>query len=531
MLRRVRAILAACQAWKVEVITFPEYSVPWQILEDMAHLVPDIVVVAGTHAVDRAALNSNVYGNLGWSAPAPAPGMAVSPVLYQNRLVGLQSKLHSARQERKDLQLGKNWQPIPLGEGLPGPMGVMICLDFLTRESSQHRDMVGPQLSECRFLAVPSLTPTHTLSEFAAKTNEEARRYARPVLYSNIAKYGGTSVYVDDDRRSSARTFPQNSGCLEPGEEGVIISDIDMSLVPRGKSSRYGEGPVVRPFAAASLIYNHDAADQDYIEWLEDATPLLGGDGWSEMEGAVTLIENSRERLQAISKQSQAPTRTRRLSSLLVHLDKVTRMEELRQYIREVVMPPDVLSLALLQATMAKGATQQILTWLADHHDNSIIKIAERVSNAAQALPSLDALSTQMDECVQAIIRDLHPGLVPPLHNAVDDRSHPEAKFLAFVEAGDTCFDALLSKVQKFQVSALEFGNALLEYRNKLSKIQRRTVPSYKKLVNSFARDLDQFSRPIKVECAAMESTLRKGADSYCDAADLLLKICPHYAS
>ena len=87
-------------------------------------------------------------------------------MLYQGRLLALQPKLHAAKPEVGSLKLGKSWSPIELPPSFPSPLGVLICLDFLSTEDAQHRKLVGDQLDQCRFLAVPSLTPSHTINEF-----------------------------------------------------------------------------------------------------------------------------------------------------------------------------------------------------------------------------------------------------------------------------------------------------------------------------------------------------------------------------
>ena len=160
-----------------------------QFLAGVADVAETMVVVAGTHAVDRAARNSGIYQRLGWEQ-SPAAGQAVCPVLHNGRLIGLQPKLNASQAET-GLRRGTAWSPIDMPPPLTGPLGVLICLDFLYRESDQHR---GPghlrSLGDCRFLAVPSLTPHYTTDEFAGKAWEEARRYGRPVLYADIA--GGT---------------------------------------------------------------------------------------------------------------------------------------------------------------------------------------------------------------------------------------------------------------------------------------------------------------------------------------------------
>src|SRR5262249_29173382 len=148
LLKRLRVILHACQSWGVRLVVFPEYSIPWEILGGVADAAGDMVVVAGTHAVERMARRSGLYERLGMEA-LPTPGMSVCPVLHQGRLLALQPKLNPAYPEQGSMRPGQTWQPVALPDGLPGPLGVLICLDFLFRDSGQHRSLVAERLDAC----------------------------------------------------------------------------------------------------------------------------------------------------------------------------------------------------------------------------------------------------------------------------------------------------------------------------------------------------------------------------------------------
>src|SRR5690606_4574343 len=147
--------------------------------------------------------------------------------------------------ERDSLVIGEGWAPIEFelggGPAIPGPLGVMICLDFLYRERPEHREQVGPGLDRARFLAVPSFTPWHSAGEFANRAWEEARRDGRPGLWANVASQGGSSIFVDEGRGVELRNYPRRVGLLEPGDEGVIVADVDLGYRRVGDSTRYGD--------------------------------------------------------------------------------------------------------------------------------------------------------------------------------------------------------------------------------------------------------------------------------------------------
>ena len=424
LLGRVRAILAACRTWDVDLVVFPEYAVPWEVLGDVADAAGPMVVVAGTHAVDRAARKSGIYERLGLEPPPL--GLSVCPVLCAGRLLALQPKLNAARPEQDSLTLGSVWQPVPLPSGIPGPLGVMICLDFLFRESGPHRDLVSAGLETCRFLAVPSLTPHYTVSEFSAKCWEEARRYGRPVLYADGAGGGGTSVYVDEGDVTELRRFPERAGYLERGEEGVIVADVDLGYVRTGRSTRYDDQPPVKPFAAATLVYRcHPLADE-YGKFLENL--FVDADEAAGLDQVTERVEDARNLLLGAAALGDTQTRQRRLRRLLAELDHVTRVEEIRRFMREVLLPAEVLPLPAVRAALARGAADVVFDWLRERRGGGLDEIETGLRKAGQAVAAPDPQSwtetgrRTLDRLVDAVREPAETGpaeAAPPPETAV----------------------------------------------------------------------------------------------------------------
>jgi hypothetical protein len=92
LLLKIQTILEACTKWKVKVIVFPEYSIPWDILRDVMILSRGMTVVAGTHMVERQAIETNAYSNLCWLQD-PHVAEAVCPVFHD----GVLSKFPASR--------------------------------------------------------------------------------------------------------------------------------------------------------------------------------------------------------------------------------------------------------------------------------------------------------------------------------------------------------------------------------------------------------------------------------------------------
>jgi predicted amidohydrolase len=374
---KVEAILASCRAWAVRLLVLPEYSVPWQELDWLAAEASDLVVVAGTHTVAPEAKHNGVYQRLGVPADQVRYQEALSLVLHAGYALGSQAKLHPATPELVSLKRGARWSPIELPDGLPGPMGVLICLDFLISvggvSPTEGASSVLPEansLRQSRFLAVPSLTPFHSVEEFSHKAWESAERYKRPVLYANVAAVGnsklggGSSIFVDEDREHDLEHFPLRVGRMGVHDEGVIVADVDLGYVrAHGRSTPYEQHRPVIPYAAASLLYTRHPALARYRDWLASLTELLARDDDDAFDAMVEKVCEGTSLLRDVIALPGGEMRARRLRELLDGPERVQGMEGMRQALREIPLPASVLPLEKLQAAMAQGAANSIDLW------------------------------------------------------------------------------------------------------------------------------------------------------------------------
>jgi WD40 repeat protein len=379
LMLKLRAVLERCQAWGVKLVLLPEYSVAAELLPELATIAPELVVVAGTHAVERARQREGIYARLGWP-DAPRSGMAVAPVLHAGRLLALQPKLSANKYERGSLVLGDRWDPIEVelggGPAIPGPLGVMICLDFLFRERPEDREQVGPRLDRVRFLAVPSYTPWHSVGEFAAEAWQQARRYGRPVLWANVASDGGSSIFIDEGRIAELQNYPRGVGLLERGDEGVIVADVDLGYRRAGGSTRYGDDSIVKPVAVASLVYRHHPIGDGYAAWVEDFERRL--DTINEDEAADLVIGARTVLLEAASLPG-GHARARRLRRLLAEVERINVNEEFRQFTREVVLPGGALPLGVLRQVWARECAELVFEWTRAHRGAGLEEVEQRL--------------------------------------------------------------------------------------------------------------------------------------------------------
>ncbi|WP_170115600.1 pentapeptide repeat-containing protein [Melittangium boletus] len=292
-------------------------------------------------------------------------------------------------------------------------MGVLICLDFLHREGEAHRKLVATALEQSHFLAVPSYTPFHTIPEFHAKAQEEAQRYGRPVLWADVATFsgkkaaGGSSIFVDEGHVGDLRRFPEHAGYLEPGDEGVIVADVDLGFARVGPSTRYDQKRPIIPFAAAGLVYPVQPAGERHARWLAQVKPLLE----REDDEAVDAIAKQVAEAQALLLDAGASNKTReaRLRRLVRELDSLVSMEQFRRYTREIVLPIQALPLPALRAVLAGGAADALFEWQKDWRGFGLGPLVQRLHEAAPSVSPPDpgewtkAGSTALESVRQAV--------------------------------------------------------------------------------------------------------------------------------
>lgn len=388
---KLRGIIRACVRWGVEVLVFPEYSIPWQVLEEVAKEAaeaPGMLVVAGTHAVSWKA--REVYGRLGWAPERmPAQNTAVAPVIRGGTLVALVGKLNPSKIEEasRDFARSRDWATVPAGDF--GSLAVLICIDFLFRENEGHRAVVGESLEQARLFAVPALTPWHTGAEFVATAKKDAERYGRPVLLANIAKDGGSSIFVDDDPKAPPRAFPGGVGALGAGEEGVIVANVDLGFVRSGEHTKYDAVRPVRPYAAASLVYRHTAELDEYAVWVEEFSKRLEQPD-IDLDQVIAELRRGRSMVMAMAKHAGAPTRSGRLRRLFEDEEfEHVSVDRVRELTREVVLSEDALPFARVRHGLALGARQVVFGWQREQQvglDAALQRLSEVVKAQHEAL-------------------------------------------------------------------------------------------------------------------------------------------------
>src|SRR5262249_1915299 len=137
--------------------------------------------------------------------------------------------------------------------------------------------------------------------------------------------------------------FPRRAGYLEPGEEGIIVADIDLGYQRAGTSTTYDLSRHIIPYAAASFVYR--GFERAYADWIDQIETALSREAATEAAAVrETLAFLQRSPPALPDKQG---SRRRRLESLLWKFAKRSglRIELIRQLTRELLLPVDVLPL------------------------------------------------------------------------------------------------------------------------------------------------------------------------------------------
>lgn len=355
---KVKAILRWCSERAVELVVFPEYSLPAALLQDVADTAGSMVVLAGSHFVDRDSLSSGVYQRLG--AAAPELQNAVCPIVHLGQLVKLVTKLHPSPigGEQHALKPGTDWSPISLA-GLPGPLGVLLCIDFIDTQNPRVQDLTMRARESVKYWAIPSLS--HSTRDFYDEAHKQAVRSKQPVLYANRADAGKSAVFVDfGNGKGPSSPLPRE---LSSGEEGLIVGDLNLAERPMGGSTSFGDtAELFRVVAVPSLVYCAIEADGRYARWQSELVAALK-EHTSDAFGALKAAGEKIEALSSLFNPSMPATRRRRLSYLVGTAKTLQSIEELQRLTDEIILESNLLPLEAVEAELSMGVAAVLRSW------------------------------------------------------------------------------------------------------------------------------------------------------------------------
>jgi hypothetical protein len=208
MTEKIRDIMTFLVREGTNVVVFPEYSIPSQVLRRLHEFSNAMTIVAGIGYLRSA--DVPVIEGLGIEVPESVQGCNVAVVLSPIRNFLVTKKNRAESESMEDGQgPGSGTIRVP---GREVPFTVAICLDFLNEKA--EIDSQSPEI-----VAIPALT--RSIQEFATLP---PRNYAR--IFANHSNFGGTYIGAPSIKGLS---FVDRNGTrpLPAGVEGIVIVDWD----------------------------------------------------------------------------------------------------------------------------------------------------------------------------------------------------------------------------------------------------------------------------------------------------------------
>ena len=252
---KIDTILNYCGTRKVDLVVFPEYSIPVQLLPLCAEMSKrlNIVIVAGSHTILGTPESRKIYKNLGMdqnldlsvSDPGSDIRLAIAPIFLPNGETRLVLKQSRSPWEGDMIISRDKWKPFEvIIRDKRMRIAVLLCIDALT----------NPSLSteKISLIAVPSWSPsTDPFRSFAQlKLLQEC-----PVMYANVAHFGKSQIFARFGRRYQ-HWFMSREGSryLPKDEEALIGLDVDLGKQYEKRHSVREHFPVV-PVFHTPLLY------------------------------------------------------------------------------------------------------------------------------------------------------------------------------------------------------------------------------------------------------------------------------------
>ena len=254
---KIVAIIEKCIDLSVDLVVFPEYSIPVQLLSDICSLTKGkkIRVIAGTHIV------TNVTHSLpdGYPNPKNYLRCAMSPIIANGKIENFTCKKILAAEEHNNIRVPK--EDVADSFGLNNyNLNIKICIEAIA-------DQETLQACEKSILAVPSLS--RNIEPFRA-LQILAKYKEIPIIYVNGACYGGSVIsgpYALDGKHwfvenNASKPVPKNC-------EALVTSTINLDAI------RHSVGTVLLPPAirlneVIPLLYKENEADNKLMQLIDE---------------------------------------------------------------------------------------------------------------------------------------------------------------------------------------------------------------------------------------------------------------------
>lgn len=262
--QKVTAVIACAKEHNVNLLIFPEYSVPAELLVRLKAMIvdSDLTVIAGSHLVTSN--YGEIYEAIGLKTLISANGvtvrpdairMAIAPIFLPDGTVSSIPKGFESQWETNLITSTEPWDWIAVKHANEiYQLGVKICIDAL----QNGLPVVGN--GQPRMLAIPSMSPNTAFfdSPAAMYLHQEI-----PVCYVNDAEGGNSRIY-GWCHREQRDPFLTTEGTISipAGDEALLIADIDVEG-QFGKNSTVHQHEPLKIEGLIPLLYAFEPSHED----------------------------------------------------------------------------------------------------------------------------------------------------------------------------------------------------------------------------------------------------------------------------
>lgn len=395
------ALVRSSSARNADILVLPEYSVPAQLLPELADLArsQELIIVAGTHRVASDEEAAAAYAALGATADVTV-GASYSPVLLPNGSFHFVPKLRRSKWE-PNLTV-PNVSPttivLTVRDGSTMRFAVIPCIDCL------HPEVIGQLWSDGRgphLIVCPSLSPpTRLFHEVASLTAGKEVVFA----YVNGSVFGGSFVNVPTEWHPYLKGPSTGVEVLPADTEAVLEIDVDPERYFLTKHSVASQPVCSRPICFP-IVY---AADGVASKQLDAVRAQILAQVHADVPAAVDLLDQYLADHGAL------------LPTLLLHNLRYVRHSILPLFSGDpesIEIPMSVVRLDLpVSATTVLWADRvaatlrvlgALLTDLTDTAVDSVLKCVRTLKNHQKRLPAAQERPASLTPTLPA--RDVRP--------------------------------------------------------------------------------------------------------------------------
>lgn len=261
----------------VDILVFPEYSIPCDLLRFVRDSAMKMLIIAGTHTVDQRCMRG--CAKLGFDVVQEDIGMALCPIFKPGGEAVTLHKRAASKWEEATLIPGRRWAPIQFEkDGVSYLIVVDVCVDFVSPAQNSFDGHEGQatisELEEQASLTihvVPSLTP-RPADDFEPEARKRAKRQDHLVVFANGASYGGSRIFFDNPRGSRLPLQdPLGSWTAASNEELLIGVHIDPRSFrrPRNFTPVPSPSPPMSQTIVSSFYYTGFREEDEALKILQ----------------------------------------------------------------------------------------------------------------------------------------------------------------------------------------------------------------------------------------------------------------------